>query len=92
MPALGTHARGTRVLLDVMSLDELTVEASVRFLQVLDAPAVASGDEADEAEEEELLEAADDGAEADDSAVAEAEADAEANTVSEPAAHDTDAA
>lgn len=92
VPALGTHARGTRVLLDVMSLDELTVEASVRFLQVLDAPAVASGDEADEAEEEELLEAADDGAEADDSAVAEAEADAEANTVSEPAAHDTDAA
>ena len=92
VPALGTHARGTRVLLDVMSLDELTVEASVRFLQVLDAPAVASGDEADEAEEEELLEEADDGAEADDSAVAEAEADAEANTVSEPAAHDTDAA
>ncbi|MDD7960590.1 hypothetical protein PUT90_27945, partial [Klebsiella pneumoniae] len=34
VPALGTHARGTRVLLDVMSLDELTVEASVRFLQV----------------------------------------------------------
>jgi exoribonuclease-2 len=51
VPALGVHARGTRVLLEVMALDELTIEASVRLLHVLDAPVVTSGDAADEDDE-----------------------------------------
>jgi exoribonuclease-2 len=42
VPGLGVHARGTRVLLEVMSIDELRVEASCRLLKVLDAPRVAS--------------------------------------------------
>jgi exoribonuclease-2 len=79
VPALGVHARGTRLLMEVMSIDELTVEASVRMLHVLDAPTVSSGTEAEEAEEadegeEELLDAAD------DSAASEVEAEAEAST------------
>jgi exoribonuclease II len=76
VPALGVHARGTRMLMEVMSIDELTVEASVRMLHVLDAPTVASGTEAEEVDEgeEELLDAADDTAES------EAEAQAEAST------------
>jgi exoribonuclease II len=74
VPALGVHARGTRLLMEVMSIDELTVEASVRMLHVLDAPTVTSGSEAEEADEgeEELIDAAD------DSAQSEAEAEAEA--------------
>jgi exoribonuclease-2 len=73
VPALGVHARGTRLLMEVMSIDELTVEASVRMLKVLDAPTVTSGTEAEESDEgeEELLDAAD------DSAQSEAEAEAE---------------
>ena len=85
VPALGVHARGTRLLMEVMSIDELTVEASVRMLKVLDAPTVTSGTEAEEVEEgeetdegeEELLDAAD------DSAQSEAEAEAEARTEGE---------
>lgn len=79
VPALGVHARGTRLLMEVMSIDELTVEASVRMLKVLDAPTVTSGTEAEEADEseEELLDAAD------DSAQSEAEAEAEAGTEGE---------
>jgi exoribonuclease-2 len=34
---LGVHARGTRLLLEVVSVDELRVEASCRLLQVLGA-------------------------------------------------------
>ena len=79
VPALGVHARGTRLLMEVMSIDELTVEASVRMLHVLDAPAVTSGAEAEEPEEadegeEVLLDAADDSAESEPEAGAEAEA------------------
>jgi hypothetical protein len=37
VPALGVHARGTRLMMEVMSIDELTIEASVRPLRVLDA-------------------------------------------------------
>ena len=85
VPALGVHARGTRLLMEVMSIDELTVEASVRMLKVLDAPTVTSGTEAEEVDEgeetdegeEELLDAAD------DSAQSEAEAEAEARTEGE---------
>lgn len=82
VPALGVHARGTRVLLEVMSIDELTIEASVRMLRVLDAPAVTSGaesgEEGDEGEDEELIEAADESAESEAEAQAEADASADA--------------
>ena len=80
VPGLGVHARGTRVMLDVVSIDELTVEASCRLLHVIDAPAAAAPaeEEADEAEEEII--------EADDlSAESEAEAQAEASADPEPA-------
>ncbi|RFU45777.1 ribonuclease catalytic domain-containing protein [Paraburkholderia sp. DHOC27] len=82
VPALGVHARGTRLLMEVMSIDELTVEASVRMLKVLDAPTVTSGTEAEEADEgeEELLDAADDSPESE----AEAEAESDAATDADP--------
>lgn len=75
VPALGVHARGTRVLLDVMSVDELTIEASVRLVSVLDAPMVSSGEPADEdadAADETLLDAADESAQGEAEALAEA--------------------
>ena len=53
VPGLGVHARGTRVLLDVMSIDELTVEASTRLVQVLDSPVAGDAADAEESEEEE---------------------------------------
>jgi exoribonuclease-2 len=74
VPGLGVHARGTRLMLEVMSVDELTVEASVRPLHVLDAPTVTSGTEEEEETEEEIIDAADESAES------EAEAQAEADT------------
>lgn len=77
VPALGVHARGTRVLLDVVSVDELTIEASVRLVSVLDAPMVSSGEPADEDEDadaadETLLDAADESAQGEAEALAEA--------------------
>lgn len=77
VPALGVHARGTRVLLDVMSVDELTIEPSVRLVSVLDAPMVSSGEPADEDEDadaadETLLDAADESAQGEAEALAEA--------------------
>nr|WP_306805980.1 RNB domain-containing ribonuclease [Caballeronia sp. BR00000012568055] len=73
VPGLGVHARGTRVMLEVVSIDELTVEASCRLLHVIDAPSAAAPAEEDESEEEII--------EADDlSAESEAEAQAEAST------------
>ncbi|MGY6255628.1 ribonuclease catalytic domain-containing protein [Paraburkholderia caledonica] len=83
VPGLGVHARGTRLQMEVMSIDELTVEASVRLLHVLDAPTVTSGAEADEADdtdeaeegEEELVEASDESAESEAEAQAEADVD-----------------
>ncbi|MFM0288437.1 ribonuclease catalytic domain-containing protein [Paraburkholderia megapolitana] len=95
VPGLGVHARGTRLLLDVMSLDELTVEASVRLLQVLDAPTVASGAEVEEAEEtdeedeesgKDLVDAADESAESE----AEAEADGTEEAEDNAAPQETD--
>ena len=75
VPGLGVHARGTRVMLEVVSIDELTVEASCRLLNVIDAPGAAV--EEDEAEEEII--------ESDDlSAESEAEAQAEASTETQP--------
>ncbi|TDV35064.1 exoribonuclease-2 [Paraburkholderia caballeronis] len=87
VPGLGVHARGTRVLLELMSVDELTIEASVRMLHVLDAPTVTSGaeagDEGDDAgDDEELIEA---------SAESEAEALAEAGEAGETEAGETEA-
>jgi len=71
VPGLGVHARGTRVLLELMSVDELTIEASVRMLRVLDAPTVAG--DADAGDEEELIETMDGSAETEAEAVAEAD-------------------
>ncbi|HTI16904.1 MAG TPA: RNB domain-containing ribonuclease [Trinickia sp.] len=71
VPGLGVHARGTRVVLEVMSVDELTVEASVRPLRVLDAPGAAVDVSAEEEEAEEIAEAADAGAESEEHAQAE---------------------
>jgi exoribonuclease-2 len=73
VPGLGVHARGTRVVLEVMSVDELTIEASVRPLRVLDAPGMAVGvptEEEDEAEE--VVDAADPSAQDEEEARAEA--------------------
>jgi exoribonuclease-2 len=53
VPGLGVHPRGTRVLLDVVSIDELTVEASTRLVQVLDAPVASDVADADEGEDDE---------------------------------------
>ncbi|SPB17296.1 ribonuclease II [Caballeronia novacaledonica] len=72
VPGLGVHARGTRVMLEVVSIDELTVEASCRLLHVIDAPSASAPVEEEEAEEEII--------ETDDlSAESEAEAQAEAS-------------
>jgi exoribonuclease II len=72
VPGLGVHARGTRVMLEVVSIDELTVEASCRLLHVIDAP--SAGAPVEEEAEEEIIEADDLSAES------EAEAQAEATT------------
>ncbi|HTH63015.1 MAG TPA: RNB domain-containing ribonuclease [Paraburkholderia sp.] len=99
VPGLGVHARGTRVLLELMSVDELTIEASVRMLRVLDAPTVAGDADAgdDAGEDEELIEAVDESAQSEEEASAEADGQAndEANgeqtagngDESEPATH-----
>lgn len=100
VPGLGVHARGTRVLLEVMALDELTVEASVRLLNVIAAPVAATG--ADAAGGQDGADAGmDDGDDeggageldnADESAVSEAEGEAEAQTGEEAWAADEDVA
>ncbi|HWX11391.1 MAG TPA: RNB domain-containing ribonuclease [Trinickia sp.] len=84
VPGLGVHARGTRMLLEVMAVDELTVEASVRPIRVLDAVGLAAGASADDAggeEEEEVVELVD---AADASAESEAEARAESGGEAAP--------
>ncbi|WP_296655589.1 RNB domain-containing ribonuclease [Paraburkholderia sp.] len=93
VPALGVHARGTRVLLEVMSIDELTIEASVRMLRVLDAPVVTSGTEAqeEEGEEEELIEAADASAQSEAEALAESDVPEGADEVATDAAAEAEA-
>ena len=71
VPGIGVHARGTRVLLEVMAIDELRIEASCRLLEVLDAPRVTGGDEgaAEEAvDEDEQDVLGDEPGEADDDA------------------------
>lgn len=68
---LGVHARGTRVVLEVMSVDELTIEASVRPLRVLDAPGAAAQEE--EEEDVEIIDASDESAQSEEEARAEME-------------------
>jgi exoribonuclease-2 len=79
VPGLGVHARGTRVVLEVMSVDELTVEASVRPTRVLDAPGLAAGagDELEAGEDEQLDDVVDPADASDASAESEEEARAE---------------
>ncbi|PMS23239.1 ribonuclease II [Trinickia dabaoshanensis] len=71
VPGLGVHARGTRIVLEVMAVDELTVEASVRPIRVLDAPGANAL--APEEEEGEFVESADASAESEEEARAEGE-------------------
>ena len=85
VPGLGVHARGTRVVLEVMGVDELTIEASVRPIRVLDAPGLAAagvGDEPDANDDEQLEEADSSGAQ-DASAASEEEARAEGSQSNE---------
>ncbi len=98
VPALGVHARGTRVLLDVMSIDELTVEASVRLVSVLDAPVVSGGESADD-EDEAGDEVPGDGSPGDESPgdetlldAADASAESEAEALAEAQGEQADAA
>ncbi len=72
VPGLGVHARGTRIVLELMSVDELTVEASVRPIRVLDAPGAAAAAAEDEEEEAEIVDAPDASAESEAEASAEA--------------------
>jgi exoribonuclease-2 len=90
VPGLGVHARGTRLMLEVMSVDELTVEASVRLLHVLDAPTVTSGSEEEEEAEEEIIDAADESAESEAEAQAEADTNVEGAAEGEQRADQTD--
>jgi exoribonuclease-2 len=76
VPGLGVHARGTRIVLEVMSVDELTIEASVRPLRVLDAPGAAPAEE--DEEEVEIIDASDASAQSEEEARTEgAEQDGE---------------
>jgi exoribonuclease-2 len=81
VPALGVHARGTKVMLDVMSIDELTVEASCRLLHVIDAPASSAAEE--EEPEEEIIETDDLSAQSEAEAQAEAAPDASTDASTE---------
>ncbi|WP_085224345.1 ribonuclease catalytic domain-containing protein [Trinickia caryophylli] len=72
---LGVHARGTRVLLEVLAIDELTIEASVRPVRVFDAPGLAgalAGEGGEEDEDDALVDAGDASAESEEEARAEA--------------------
>ena len=73
IPGLGVHARGTRILLEVMAVDELTVEASMRMIRVLDVPTVGGAQPEEEDEAAALVEAGDASAESEEEARAEAQ-------------------
>ena len=88
VPGLGVHARGTKLLVDVTALDELTVEASCRLVQVLDAPAAADAEADADADPEDGE--ADAAAVAETDADADAEAEAEADDAPDAAAPDAD--
>jgi exoribonuclease-2 len=89
VPALGVHARGTKVMLDVMSIDELTVEASCRLLHVIDAPSSAAVEV--EEPEEEIIETDDLSAQSEAEAQAEATPDASAESPDTPEQPSSDA-
>jgi len=96
VPGLGVHARGTRIVLEVMGVDELTVEASVRPIRVLDAPgAGVPGADALAAEEEEedaeIVDAPDASALSEEEARAEEAADSTDSTASADSADQGDA-
>ncbi len=88
VPGLGVHARGTRVVLEVMSVDELTIEASVRPLRVLDAPGAAAQDE--EEEDVEIIDASDESAQSEEEARAETEQGDDADSVGAAGESDAD--
>ena len=93
VPGLGVHARGTRIVLEVMGVDELTVEASVRPIRVLDAPgANAPGADAaaaeDEEEEAEIVDAPDASALSEEEARAEEDGEAAAGSTDPTASAD----
>ncbi|MBN4664124.1 RNB domain-containing ribonuclease [Pandoraea nosoerga] len=48
VPGLGLHARGTQIMLDILSLDVVTLSISVRVAQVLGAGQSALADDDDE--------------------------------------------
>ncbi|MDR3397503.1 MAG: RNB domain-containing ribonuclease [Pandoraea sp.] len=50
VPGLGLHARGTQIMLDVLSIDVVTLSISVRISQVLSASQTVLGDDDDEGE------------------------------------------
>jgi exoribonuclease-2 len=50
VPGLGLHARGTQIMLDILSLDVVTLGISVRIAQVLGAGQTALADDDDEGE------------------------------------------
>jgi exoribonuclease-2 len=71
VPGLGVHARGTRIMLEVMGVDELTVEASVRPIRVLDEPGASVSSAEEEEEDAEIVDAADASAQSEEEARAE---------------------
>jgi exoribonuclease-2 len=85
VPGLGVHARGTRVMLAVMGIDELTIEASMRLLRVLDEVQAGAAEEMEEETEEE---AQAEEREAQAAEVAEAETETETAQAMEAAATD----
>ncbi|KNH09951.1 Exoribonuclease II [Candidatus Burkholderia brachyanthoides] len=76
VPGLGVHTRGTRVMLEVVSIDELTVEASCRLLHVIDAPSAAAPAEEEEGEDE-IIDTTDLSAESETEVQAEASSETE---------------
>ncbi len=84
VPGLGVHARGTRVMLEVVSIDELTVEAPCRLLNVIDAPSASAPAKEDEGEDE-IIDTEDLSAESEAKAQAEASAEASETPPEEPA-------
>ncbi|TAM54624.1 MAG: RNB domain-containing ribonuclease [Paraburkholderia sp.] len=71
VPGLGVHARGTRIMLEVMGVDELTIEASVRPIRVLDAPGSSNVAAEEDEEDAEIVNAPDASAQSEEEARAE---------------------
>lgn len=54
VPGLGVHARGTQLLLDILSIDDVTLDVSCRVAQVLGAGQPTAIEESDEAGSDEV--------------------------------------